>query len=226
MLVAFQPCIPPSTPLLPFLPAASAYREVGLNLAVARMRRGGMARVWVGPQYGYGQQGSFSFPTVPPAATLVCVPAAPAARLPLGSCCCAELCALSCPLCTCLPDAAPPTPHPPTRPPAPPTPLYPCSYELELLDFEAPDDEGDEPPRVGMLFEQRLEAAERRRLAGNALFKEGRLREALSKYRWAYALAGWGGCTAVLREGGSHSTCHTTLWRLPCAAMPPVGLPR
>lgn len=57
-----------------------------------------------------------------------------------------------------------------------------CRYELELVDFEDPDDSEEV---TGMLFEQRLEAAERRRVDGNALFKEGRLDAALSKYRWA-----------------------------------------
>lgn len=33
-----------------------------------------------------------------------------------------------------------------------------------------------------MLFEERLEAAERRRLEGNALFAEGKYKEALAKY--------------------------------------------
>ena len=34
-----------------------------------------------------------------------------------------------------------------------------------------------------MTYEERVEAAERRRLEGNGLYKEGRLDEALSKYR-------------------------------------------
>lgn len=34
-----------------------------------------------------------------------------------------------------------------------------------------------------MLFEERLEAAERRRADGNALFQAGQLGEAVSKYR-------------------------------------------
>ena len=38
-----------------------------------------------------------------------------------------------------------------------------------------------------MTYEERVEAAERRRLEGNGLYKEGRLDEALSKYR----SAGW-----------------------------------
>ena len=33
-----------------------------------------------------------------------------------------------------------------------------------------------------MLFEERLEAAERRRLEGNALFADGKYTEALAKY--------------------------------------------
>lgn len=35
---------------------------------------------------------------------------------------------------------------------------------------------------LGLLYEERLEAAERRRLAGNALFKEGKAAEAASRY--------------------------------------------
>lgn len=52
-------------------PADSSYQEVGLNLAVAGMRRGEKARIWAGSKYGYGEKGSFSFPTVPPNADLV-----------------------------------------------------------------------------------------------------------------------------------------------------------
>lgn len=66
------PAAAPTTPAsLCCARADSAYRELGLNKAVAAMRRGEVARVWAGPQYGYGERGSFSFPTVPPAADLV-----------------------------------------------------------------------------------------------------------------------------------------------------------
>ncbi len=60
-----------------------------------------------------------------------------------------------------------------------------CSYDLELLDFEAAD-EGKE--RAMMTFEERLEAAERRRADGNAAFSAGQHAQALGKYRCA---AGW-----------------------------------
>ena len=36
--------------------------------------------------------------------------------------------------------------------------------------------------RAGLLFEERLERAERRRVAGNELFASGCFREALGKY--------------------------------------------
>ncbi|GAB4823500.1 hypothetical protein N2152v2_010546 [Parachlorella kessleri] len=55
-------------------------------------------------------------------------------------------------------------------------------YELELLDWELPNEERE--MRL-MTYEERVEAAERRRLEGNGLYKEGRLDEALSKYRLA-----------------------------------------
>lgn len=54
------------------------------------------------------------------------------------------------------------------------------SYDLELLDFEAAD-EGKE--RAMMTFEERLEAAERRRADGNTAFSAGQYAEALGKYR-------------------------------------------
>ena len=66
MLTIPLPASPPST-----TPADTAYRELGLHLGVASMRCGERCRLWAGPQYGYGQQGSFSFPTVPPNANLV-----------------------------------------------------------------------------------------------------------------------------------------------------------
>jgi hypothetical protein len=49
----------------------ASLREVGLQLALARMRRGERAWVYVtDPKYGYGERGSFSFPSVPPGAAL------------------------------------------------------------------------------------------------------------------------------------------------------------
>lgn len=44
--------------------------EQGLHLAVASMRVGERAWVWVDAQYGWGAQGNFSFPTIPPNASL------------------------------------------------------------------------------------------------------------------------------------------------------------
>lgn len=104
----------------------AAIQETGLALAVARMRSGERCRVWAAPKYGYGERGSFSFPTVPPSAHLV--------------------------------------------------------YDIELLDFEPPNEEKD---RAMMTFEERLEAAERRRADGNAAFQAGAAGEALKKYRLA-----------------------------------------
>ena len=39
-----------------------------------------------------------------------------------------------------------------------------------------------EDQETGLMYEERLERAERRRLQGNALFAEGRHQEALGKY--------------------------------------------
>lgn len=106
--------------------ADTVQRERGLHLAVASMRRGERAHLWVSPEYGYGSSGSFSFPTVPPAAAL--------------------------------------------------------TYDIELLDWEPPE-EGKE--QRDMLFEERVEVAERRRAEGNAAFKKGRYADALGRYRVA-----------------------------------------
>lgn len=52
--------------------ADASSREVGLNLAVATMQRGERAWVYItDPAYGYGNHGSFSFPSVPPKSQLV-----------------------------------------------------------------------------------------------------------------------------------------------------------
>lgn len=54
------------------VPRDSAARESGLNLAVATMRLGEVAAVYVtDPRYGFGEKGSFSFPSVPPSSQLV-----------------------------------------------------------------------------------------------------------------------------------------------------------
>mgnify|MGYP001810883456 CR=1 FL=1 len=52
--------------------ADTTQRATGLNLAVATMRVGERAAVYVtDPSYGYGEKGSFSFPSVPPSCQLV-----------------------------------------------------------------------------------------------------------------------------------------------------------
>lgn len=105
----------------------SSLRESGLQLALSTMKRGERAVVYItDPEYGYGKQGSFSFPSVPSNATL--------------------------------------------------------AYDVQLIEWEPPEEKLE---RSGMLFEERLEAAERRRLEGNTLFAEGKLVEALGKYAMA-----------------------------------------
>jgi hypothetical protein len=52
--------------------ADTAATQTGICLAVAQMNRGERALVYVtDPAYGYGQRGSFSFPSVPPSCGLV-----------------------------------------------------------------------------------------------------------------------------------------------------------
>ena len=67
----------------------------------------------------------------------------------------------------------------PSRPAVPPR--QDVVYDIELLSWEPPR----ELPRSEMLFEERCEAAERRRRAGNALFRDGDLPGALAEYRAA-----------------------------------------
>eukprot|EP00775_Hariotina_reticulata_P007506 gene7506-7716_t len=105
----------------------STQREKGLCLAVSTMKPGERSLVYVtDPAYGYGDKGSFSFPSVPPCCQLV--------------------------------------------------------YEVDMVTWEPPSEDVD---RRSMLFEERLEAAERRRLEGNALFADGKFTEALGKYALA-----------------------------------------
>ena len=67
----------------------------------------------------------------------------------------------------------------PSRPAVPPR--QDIMYDVELLRWEPPQ----ELPKSEMLFEERCEAAERRRRAGNALFRDGDLAGALAEYRTA-----------------------------------------
>eukprot|EP00882_Tetradesmus_deserticola_P015422 GHRQ01016433.1.p1 GENE.GHRQ01016433.1~~GHRQ01016433.1.p1 ORF type:complete len:408 (+),score=180.53 GHRQ01016433.1:412-1635(+) len=105
----------------------TSQRATGLNLAVATMRAGERAAVYItDPAYGYGDKGSFSFPSVPPACQLL--------------------------------------------------------YEVDMVTWEPPAEAVD---RRTMLYEERLEAAERRRKEGNVLFAAGKHTEALAKYAMA-----------------------------------------
>ena len=50
--------------------ADAVMKGKGLNLLVASMSVGEKCLAWVSPEYGYGEQGNFSFPTIPPSADL------------------------------------------------------------------------------------------------------------------------------------------------------------
>ena len=50
--------------------AACTHRLPGINHALLRMRAGETCELQLAPAYGYGDKGSFSFPSVPPKATL------------------------------------------------------------------------------------------------------------------------------------------------------------
>lgn len=53
------------------------------------------------------------------------------------------------------------------------------TYDIELLDFEPP---AEGKSSRDLTYEERLEAADRRRLEGNAAYREGRYEDALTKY--------------------------------------------
>ncbi|GLC34613.1 hypothetical protein PLESTM_000217400 [Pleodorina starrii] len=58
-------------------------------------------------------------------------------------------------------------------------------YEVEMINWEGIEETDNDRDRGSLLFEERLERAERRREAGNEQFKEGRYKEALAKYALA-----------------------------------------
>ncbi|KAG0555064.1 hypothetical protein KC19_12G141600 [Ceratodon purpureus] len=60
-------------------------------------------------------------------------------------------------------------------------------YEVELIGFEEPR-EGR--PTGEMVVEERIEAADRRKVDGNELFKEGKIAEAMQQYEMALAYMG------------------------------------
>ncbi|CAM6018965.1 unnamed protein product [Sphagnum balticum] len=103
----------------------------GLAIGVASMNVGESAVLHVGYQLAYGEEGSFSFPNVPPQADVI--------------------------------------------------------YEVELIGFE---EAKEGRPRGEMTVEERIEAADRRRIDGNELFKEGNIEAAMQQYEMALAFMG------------------------------------
>ncbi|KAI5341909.1 hypothetical protein L3X38_009784 [Prunus dulcis] len=103
----------------------------GLAIGVSSMKSGERALLHVGWELGYGKEGSFSFPNVPPLADI--------------------------------------------------------SYEVELIGF---DETKEGKARGDMTVEERIGAADRRKMDGNALFKEEKLEEAMQQYEMAIAYMG------------------------------------
>ncbi|XP_062197646.1 peptidyl-prolyl cis-trans isomerase FKBP42-like [Phragmites australis] len=103
----------------------------GLGIGVGNMRSGERALLHVGWELGYGKEGSFSFPNVPPMADLV--------------------------------------------------------YEVVLIGF---DDVKEGKTRSDMTVEERIAAADRRKIEGNEYFKEKKLEEAMQQYEMAIAYMG------------------------------------
>lgn len=103
----------------------------GLAIGMYTMKTGERCLLHVGWELGYGKEGSFSFPNVPPMADIV--------------------------------------------------------YEVELIGF---DETKEGKARSDMTVEERISAADRRRMDGNNLFKEERLEEAMQQYEMAIAYMG------------------------------------
>ena len=64
--LAHLDCNDRSQPQIVVAGRKSGARETGLPLAVATMRQGEKALIRASPEYGFGERGSFSFPSVPP----------------------------------------------------------------------------------------------------------------------------------------------------------------
>ncbi|CAA0833364.1 Peptidyl-prolyl cis-trans isomerase FKBP42 [Striga hermonthica] len=103
----------------------------GLAIGVSSMKSGERALLHVGWELGYGKEGSFSFPNVPPMADIV--------------------------------------------------------YEVELIGF---DETKEGKARGDMTVEERIGAADRRKMDGNALFNEDKLEAAMQQYEMAIAYLG------------------------------------
>ncbi|KAG5238457.1 peptidyl-prolyl cis-trans isomerase FKBP [Salix suchowensis] len=103
----------------------------GLAVGVSSMKAGERALLHVGWELGYGKEGNFSFPNVPPMADII--------------------------------------------------------YEVELIGF---DEVKEGKARGDMTAEERISAADRRKMDGNSLFKEEILEEAMQQYEMAIAYLG------------------------------------
>ncbi|KAL9404890.1 hypothetical protein Peur_001862 [Populus x canadensis] len=103
----------------------------GLAVGVSSMKAGERALLHVGWELGYGKEGSFSFPNVPPMADII--------------------------------------------------------YEVELIGF---DEVREGKARGDMTAEERIGAADRRKMDGNSLFKDEKLEEAMQQYEMAIAYLG------------------------------------
>eukprot|EP00262_Sarcandra_glabra_P013364 TRINITY_DN3684_c0_g1_i1.p1 TRINITY_DN3684_c0_g1~~TRINITY_DN3684_c0_g1_i1.p1 ORF type:complete len:376 (+),score=87.45 TRINITY_DN3684_c0_g1_i1:207-1334(+) len=103
----------------------------GLGIGVSSMKAGERAVLRVGWELGYGKEGSFSFPNVPPMADLL--------------------------------------------------------YEVELIGF---DEAKEGKARSDMTVEERIQAADKRKMEGNVHFKDEKLEEAMQQYEMAIAYMG------------------------------------
>ncbi|CAN7060597.1 unnamed protein product [Brassica oleracea var. botrytis] len=109
----------------------------GLAIGVSSMKSGERALLHIGWELGYGKDGNFSFPNVPPMADLL--------------------------------------------------------YEVEVIGFDETKEARwivQGKARSDMTVEERIGAADRRKMDGNNLFKEEKLEEAMQQYEMAIAYMG------------------------------------
>lgn len=185
----------------PFLPVpivsrrTLVARERCLSLAVSRLRPGGRALVWSAPEHAYGAEGSFSFPSVPGGEAVEFLLELVDWETPFG-----EDAGAGTQGGTARSDGGGPSGGAGGRgaPPASPAPP-------------------GQNPRA-MLFEDRLEASERRRLEGNALLGEKKYQQALGRYLSAASFVDedlllqlMGRHEALAREARRAALCNASL---------------
>lgn len=130
----------------------------GLAIGISSMKTGERALLHVGWELGYGKEGSFSFPNVPPMADILYeVELIGFDETKEVRSCFLEFNNNTWPMCLVLQAN--------------------CNF-LSILE--------QGKPRSDMTVEERIGAADRRKMDGNALFKDDKLEEAMLQYEMVF----------------------------------------